>query len=92
MQPRAPAWIHLSQLQVRPWHAGTLPDNFIKTLLHSLNDRRGRLWVGTASGGLAWCDRDQDRSVVYSAGPEHLSHVGVMGISDGLVILSRKCG
>ncbi len=60
-------------------NSGALPDNYIKTL-HT--DMRGRLWIGTNSGGLARYDRDRDRFITYPAGPNGLSHVGVRAIVD----------
>ncbi|HKT73684.1 MAG TPA: diguanylate cyclase [Steroidobacteraceae bacterium] len=58
---------------------GSLPDNFVQTL-HT--DARGRLWIGTSSGGLARYERTHDRFIVYGAGPEGLSHVSVRDIAD----------
>ncbi len=59
--------------------AGTLPDNYINALHR---DTRGRLWIGTNSGGLALYDPDHDRFTTYAAGPHGLSHVRIMGIAD----------
>jgi diguanylate cyclase (GGDEF)-like protein len=59
--------------------AGTLPDNYITTL-HT--DPQGRLWVGTSSSGLARYDPMRDSFIVYPAGPNGLSHVGVVAIAD----------
>jgi diguanylate cyclase (GGDEF)-like protein len=59
--------------------AGTLPDSWI-TALHAWP--RGRLWVGTSSGGLARYDRDRDRFVTYGAGAGGLSNAHVWAIAD----------
>jgi len=59
-----------------------LPDNYI-VALHA--DPKGRLWIGTNSGGLALYDRDHDRFKIYAggAGDAHrLSHVSVNAIAD----------
>jgi C4-dicarboxylate-specific signal transduction histidine kinase/ligand-binding sensor domain-containing protein/CheY-like chemotaxis protein len=61
-----------------PRTPGALPDGFIKTL-HC--DARGRLWIGTSSGGLVRYDRDRDRFVTYPAGPNGPSHVSVRVIA-----------
>ena len=62
-----------------PKVAGTLPDNFVKTL-HT--DKQGRLWIGTASGGLARYDKDLDRFISIGVGPEGVSHVSINAIVD----------
>ena len=68
---------HFRIYRAEPGTAGALPDNFIQALL---TDARGALWIGTTSGGLA--RYDQDRFVVYPAGPNGLSHVSVRAIVD----------
>jgi ligand-binding sensor domain-containing protein len=54
---------------------GSLPDNFIKSLLV---DDHGDLWVGTNSGGLSRYDSETDGFVSYPVGPE--------GTSDGTIL------
>jgi diguanylate cyclase (GGDEF)-like protein len=56
-----------------------LPDNYV-TELHT--DPKGRLWIGTNSGGLALHDSDRDRFIVYGAGADGLSHGSVNAIAD----------
>ena len=59
-----------------------LPDNYI-VALHA--DPKGRLWIGTNSGGLALYDRDHDRFKIYAGGAgdaNRLSHVSVNAIAD----------
>src|SRR5688500_16340157 len=56
-----------------------LPDGYIISL-HT--DPKGRLWVGTNSGGLALHDRERDRFIAYGAGAHGLSHVSVNAIAD----------
>ena len=62
-----------------PSRAGSLPSSLILAL-HT--DVRGRLWIGTGSGGLARYDRDEDRFVSYPAGPHGLSSPSVAAIAD----------
>jgi len=62
-----------------PAKAIALPGNFIQTL-HT--DRKGNLWIGTLSAGLALYDRKQDRFITTTAGPKGLSHVSVRAITD----------
>jgi ligand-binding sensor domain-containing protein/signal transduction histidine kinase len=62
-----------------PATPGTLPDNYIHALY---TDSRGRLWIGTASGGLARYDADHDRFVGYVTGPNGLSNVDVRDIAE----------
>ena len=57
----------------------TLPDNWITTL-HT--DARGRLWIGTSTGGLARYDAARDQFKVYPAGSGALSSVHVKAIAD----------
>jgi diguanylate cyclase (GGDEF)-like protein len=57
-----------------PDAAGSLPDNFIRSLLV---DERGRLWVGTNSGGLSRYDPQTDGFVSFP--------VGANGTSDGTI-------
>jgi diguanylate cyclase (GGDEF)-like protein len=54
---------------------GSLPDNFIKSLLV---DDRGQLWVGTNSGGLSRYDSQTDGFISYPVGPN--------GTSDGTIL------
>lgn len=56
-----------------------LQDHFIN-VIHS--DRKGRLWIGTASGGLSRYDRDNDRFATYGAGANGLSSVLVAAVID----------
>ena len=70
---------HFRSYKADPTAAGALPDNLIRQL-HS--DTAGRLWVATNSGGLARYDRDTDRFVVYSAGPNGLSSSSVRDLVD----------
>ena len=58
---------------------GALPENFVQTL-HT--DARGALWIGTTSGGVARFDREHDRFIVYSVGPDGLSNVSARAIID----------
>jgi len=62
-----------------PRTPGALPDNTIQTL-HG--DAAGRLWIGTSAAGLVRYDRDADRFVTITAGPDGLSHVSVRSIAD----------
>jgi diguanylate cyclase (GGDEF)-like protein len=57
-----------------PDAAGSLPDNFIRSLLV---DDRGQLWVGTNSGGLSRYDPQTDGFVSFPVGPN--------GTSDGTI-------
>jgi diguanylate cyclase (GGDEF)-like protein len=57
-----------------PDAAGSLPDNFIRSLLV---DDRGQLWVGTNSGGLSRYDPQIDGFVSFPVGPK--------GTSDGTI-------
>jgi diguanylate cyclase (GGDEF)-like protein len=68
---------HFRSYKANPTVAGALPDNLIRQL-HT--DARGRLWVATNSGGLARYDRDSDRFVVYTAGPNGLSSASVRDV------------
>ncbi len=68
---------HFRAYRADPARPGTIPDNFIQSLLA---DSRGRLWIGTTSGGLARYDREHDRFVVYPVGENGLSHVSVRTI------------
>src|SRR5450432_1518316 len=70
---------HFHNFRSDPERSGALPDNFIKTL-HT--DSRGRLWIGTTSGGLARYDRNGDHFITYAAGPGGLSHVSVRAIAE----------
>lgn len=56
-----------------------LPDSYVMAL-HA--DPKGRLWIGTNSGGLALHDRERDRFIAYGAGAGGLSHVSVTAIAD----------
>jgi len=58
---------------------GSLPDSFVQTL-HA--DRQGRLWIGTASRGLARYDREHDRFISHASVPNALSHASVTSIAD----------
>jgi diguanylate cyclase (GGDEF)-like protein len=66
-----------------PDAAGSLPDNFIRSLLV---DDHGQLWVGTNSGGLSRYDPQTDGFVSYP--------VGAGGTRDGhiLVLISDRRG
>ncbi|MCU6496949.1 GAF domain-containing protein, partial [Rugamonas sp. A1-17] len=57
----------------------TLPDNYVRTV-HA--DRRGRLWAGTASGGLARYDPATDRFVRYNSASVGLSSGSVPAVLD----------
>ena len=62
-----------------PADASSLPDNYIQSLYVDAEDT---LWIATQSGGLSRYDRGQDRFINYSAGPNGLSSVDVLGITD----------
>ncbi len=62
-----------------PQDATALPDNFVAAL-HT--DRLGRLWVGTAVGGLARYDPERDAFVVFGAGANGLRSSSVSAIAD----------
>ena len=62
-----------------PSKAGALPDSIIQAL-HT--DRAGRLWLGTNAHGLARYERDSDSFYTIGAGPDGLSHVSVLALSD----------
>src|SRR5208283_2146840 len=65
---------HLRTYAQDPEVAGSLPDNFIRSLFV---DERGRLWVGTNSGGLSRYDPQIDGFVNFP--------VGAGGTRDGTV-------
>lgn len=56
-----------------------LPDIYIQTL-HT--DHQGRLWIGTASGGLARYNRERDMFEKFGVGDHRLSHASVHAIAD----------
>jgi diguanylate cyclase (GGDEF)-like protein len=58
---------------------GSVPDSVI-TALHA--DRLGRLWVGTASAGLARYDRSHDRFVRYRLGSPGARAAAIFVIAD----------
>jgi diguanylate cyclase (GGDEF)-like protein len=64
-----------------PEAAGSLPDNFIRSLLV---DERGRLWVGTNAGGLSRYDPQADGFVSLP--------IGAGGTSDGMVAALHSDG
>jgi diguanylate cyclase (GGDEF)-like protein len=57
---------------------GSLPDNFIRSLLV---DDRGQLWVGTNAGGLSRYDPDSDGFVSYPVGPQGTSDGTIMALT-----------
>ncbi len=59
--------------------AHALPDNWVQ-VLHLAPD--GRLWIGTASGGLAYYNRLQDNFNPLPVGPQGISHVAVNALAD----------
>ncbi|RFP17807.1 response regulator [Duganella sp. BJB488] len=65
--------------QFNPDDPHTLPDNYV---LAVRADRRGRLWVGTASGGLARYDPATDGFVRYNSANTGLSGGAVADIVD----------
>jgi signal transduction histidine kinase/ligand-binding sensor domain-containing protein len=69
----------LRSIPVNPSQRGALPDGFIN-VLHK--DRRGRLWVGTAAGGLARLDPATGEVSLAEMGPSGLSHVSVLSMCD----------
>jgi diguanylate cyclase (GGDEF)-like protein len=75
---------HFHRYTADPQTPGSLPDSFILAL-HV--DARGRLWIGTSSGGLARYDAERDAFVVVG-GPSGLSDLAVWAITgddnDGL--------
>jgi len=56
----------------------SIPDNLVQALY---TDTRGRLWIGTSSGGLARYDRAEDRFVRYRLNPNDLNRVDVFSIT-----------
>ena len=68
---------HLRRYTADPRKAGSLPDSFTLAL-HV--DARGRLWIGTNSGGLARYVPERD--VFTVAGGTALSHTSVLSIAD----------
>jgi diguanylate cyclase (GGDEF)-like protein len=70
---------HFRSYKADPTLAGSLPDNLIRQL-HT--DNRGQLWIATNSGGAARYDRNTDRFVTYTAGPNGLSSVSLRDIVD----------
>lgn len=64
---------------VDPSQRGALPDGFIN-VVHK--DRRGRLWVGMAAGGLARLGRPAGASALVDAAPAGLSHMNVLSLAD----------
>ena len=58
---------------------GSIPDSYIQTL-HT--DPKGRLWVGTSSGGLARYDRDHDRFMSINLGTANLGRIHIGAIAD----------
>ena len=64
---------------VDPSRPGALPDGFIN-VLHK--DRRGRMWLGMAAGGLARLDPSTGEPVLVGIGPAGLSHMNVLSICD----------
>jgi diguanylate cyclase (GGDEF)-like protein len=70
---------HLHRYTADPRKAGSLPDSFILAL-HV--DTRGRLWIGTNSGGLAHYIPEQD--AFAAAGHTALSHTSVLSIADAV--------
>ena len=58
--------------------ADALPDGYIISLYV---DPRGRLWIGTSSGGLARYDSEHDNFVVYPASPSGISHARVAALA-----------
>jgi diguanylate cyclase (GGDEF)-like protein len=71
--------------------ANSLPDNIVNALYR---DQKGRLWVGTNSGGLARYDRKLDRFIRYNSAPGQSVGAGVRAITgdgaDGLWIIADK--
>ncbi|NVM79143.1 signal transduction histidine kinase/ligand-binding sensor domain-containing protein/DNA-binding response OmpR family regulator [Duganella sp. SG902] len=62
-----------------PGDSRTLPDNFVGPL-HV--DAGGRLWIGTASGGLARYEPGSDSFVTYGVDNAGLAAPGVLAIAD----------
>lgn len=56
----------------------SIPDNLVQTLY---TDWRGRLWIGTSSGGLAMYDREKDSFVRYRLDPSDRNPVAVIAIT-----------
>jgi ligand-binding sensor domain-containing protein len=65
--------------RAEPGNPGSLPDNYIQSLYVDVQDT---LWIATLSGGLSRYDRGQERFINYRAGPDGLSSVDVLGITD----------
>ena len=70
---------HFRSYKADPTVAGALPDNLVRQLR---TDTRGRLWIATNSGGLARYDRNSDRFVTYTAGPNGLSSASLRDVVD----------
>jgi diguanylate cyclase (GGDEF)-like protein len=56
----------------------SIPDNLVQTLY---TDWKGRIWLGTSSGGLAMYDREHDRFIRYRPHPDDLNGVDVFAIT-----------
>lgn len=72
---------HLRTYARSPEAAGSLPDNFIRSLIV---DERGQLWVGTNAGGLSRYDPQVDGFVSLP--------VGADGTSDGMIAALHSDG
>ena len=62
-----------------PKSPNALPDAFVQ---HLHVDRRGRLWIGTLSMGLARYRADSDDFQRYPPGPQGLAHPNVTALAD----------
>ena len=67
------------QYRSDPADPSSLPDNYVQSLYVDTEDT---LWIGTLSGGLSRYDRRQDRFINYRVGPNGLSSVDVLDITD----------
>jgi len=65
--------------RAEPGNSGTLPDNYIQSLYV---DARDTLWIATLSGGLSRYDRGRDCFISYATGPNGLSSVDILGVTD----------